>query len=73
MGAETICKQLGYEKGVKGPRYTNQGGSGPFHVVRRGKHALETCKHTIDQSVKCSGGLGPQIGTTTATAPIIGR
>ena len=73
VGAERICKQLGYKKGVRGPQKTNPGGSGPFHVLSHVPQVLKTCTHTIDQSVICSGGLGPKIGTTTATTPTAGK
>ena len=65
MGAERICKQLGYQKGVRGPRKTNPGGSGPVHALSHVPHVLSRCPHTIDQSVICSGGLGPGHGMET--------
>ena len=33
MGAERICKQLGYETGIRGPRNANPEGSGPVHIL----------------------------------------
>ena len=66
VGADRICKQLGYKNGVRGPRKTNRGGSGPIHILssihpRRRASVLKRCKHTKEyQSVTCSGGLGPQ-------------
>ena len=66
VGADRICKQLGYKNGVRGPRKTNRGGSGPIHILssihpRRRASVLKRCKHTKEyQSVICSGGLGPQ-------------
>ena len=65
LGAERICKQLGYHKGVRGPRKTNPGGSGPVHALSHVPHVLSRCPHTIDQSVICSGGLGPGHGMET--------
>ena len=69
MGAERICKQLGYETGIRGPRNANPEGSGPVHALSHVSHVL--CPHTIDQGVICSGGLGPQIATTTTTGTAI--
>ena len=67
MGAERICQQLGYERGIRGPRNANPEGSGPIHALSHVPHVLSTCTHSIDQGVICSGGLGPQIATTTTT------
>ena len=75
MGAERICQQLGYERGIRGPRNANPEGSGPIHALSHVPHVLSTCTHSIDQGVICSGdsidqgvicsgGLGPQIATT---------
>ena len=64
MGAERICQQLGYERGIRGPRNANPEGSGPIHALSVN---TATCTHSIDQGVICSGGLGPQIATTTTT------
>ena len=63
-GAENICKQLGYETGVK---YTAPGGTGPIQAGNRlcsGGEAtvwdcplkrpeLKDCTHAIDQGVHC--------------------
>ena len=71
VGAERICQQLGYERGIRGPRHANPEGSGPVHALSHVPHVLHlpapTCTHSIDQGVICSGGLGPQIATTTTT------
>ena len=61
VGAERICQQLGYERGIRGPRNANPEGSGPIHALSHVPHVLSTCTHSIDQGVICSGGLGPQI------------
>ena len=74
VGAERICKQLGYKTGKRGPRNANPGGSGPVHALSHVSHVLSRCPHTIDQGVICSGGLGPQTTTTSTstTATVIG-
>ena len=61
LGAERICKQLGYETGIRGPRNANPEGSGPVHTLNGMLSWIEggACPHTIDQGVICSGGLGP--------------
>ena len=61
MGADRICKQLGYENGRRGPRNADPEGSGPIHALSHIANAwLSKCTHSIDQGVICSGGLGPQ-------------
>ena len=73
-GADKICKQLGYEEGVKGPRNAVSKGSGPIHIVSRAasdykadviNETYKLCTHTIDQAVACKGGLGAISGETT--------
>jgi len=62
-GADKICKQIGYEKGKRGPRSAKTPGSGPVHVSPSNiAYKIPTCPHNIDQAVVCSGGTGPQIG-----------
>ena len=61
MGAERICKQLGYETGKRGPRKANPEGTGPVHILSKFKKKLKRCPHSIDQGVVCSGGPGPKI------------
>ena len=73
-GADKICKQLGYEEGVKGPRNTISKRSGPIHIVSRARsdykddvinEIYKLCTHAIDQAVACKGGLGATPGKTT--------
>ena len=71
-GADKICKQLGYEEGVKGPRYAVSKGSGPIHIVSWAKESeykddvinetYKLCTHAKDQAVACKGGLGATPG-----------
>ena len=59
MGAERICQQLGYERGIRGPRNANPEGSGPVHALSGMLSWIEggACPHNIDQGVICSGGI----------------
>merc|ERR1712002_913005 len=70
MGAENICRQLGYAGGSK---YTAGGGTGPIHAGNRRcsggektvfdcplKRAEFTdCSHSIDQGVHCTDAACP--------------
>ena len=67
-GAENLCKQLGYQSGVK---YSAPGGTGSIVAGNRrcaggeatvydcllyhGRTETKGCSHTIDQGVQCSG------------------